>query len=131
GAYPALRFVAVRFGEHVGIGTTLQEALDQVFQGDSGATTGENPIPDQPPGGTPGQVPTPGPTASPAPSPTPGPVPSAPPASGSPAAKQLLAEAEALFGEADAALKAGDLATYQAKQNAAKAKVIEAMKALG
>lgn len=129
GAYPALRFVAVRFGEHVGIGTTLQEALDQVFQGDSGATTGENPIPDQPPGTTPGQTPAPDPTASPAPS-----SPSAPPASppgGGAAAKQLLAEAETLFNEADAALKAGDLAGYQAKQNAAKAKVVEAMKALG
>ena len=32
GAYPALRFVMVRFGQSVGIGDTLQEALDQVFR---------------------------------------------------------------------------------------------------
>ena len=32
GSYPALRFVVVRFGESVGIGDTLQQALDQVFQ---------------------------------------------------------------------------------------------------
>ncbi len=43
GTYPALRFVVVRFGEHVGIGNTLQEALDQVFVGDAGAETGEDP----------------------------------------------------------------------------------------
>ena len=43
GTYPALRFVAARFGEHVGIGNTLQEALDQVFSGDAGAETGEDP----------------------------------------------------------------------------------------
>lgn len=138
GAYPALRFVAVRFGEHVGIGSTLQQALDQVFQGDSGAKTGENPITEPPPG----QAPTPGapaPNPTTAPSPAPGSVPSgsaapqpAPSTSakGPEAAKKLLAEAETLFGEADAALKAGDLANYQAKQNAAKDKVVEAMKAL-
>ena len=32
GSYPALRFVVVRFGQSVGIGDTLQQALDQVFQ---------------------------------------------------------------------------------------------------
>ena len=37
GSYPALRFVLARFGQQVGIGDTLQEALDQVFAGDSGA----------------------------------------------------------------------------------------------
>ncbi len=41
GAYPALQFVVVRFGQQVGIGDTLQDALDQVFKGDSGAKTGE------------------------------------------------------------------------------------------
>jgi uncharacterized membrane protein (UPF0182 family) len=38
GSYPALRFVVVRFGQSVGIGDTLQQALDQVFQGSSGGT---------------------------------------------------------------------------------------------
>lgn len=35
-AYPALRMVLVGFGEEVGYGDTLQEALDMVFAGDSG-----------------------------------------------------------------------------------------------
>ena len=39
GSYPALRFVVVRFGQEVGIGDTLQQALDQVFEGDSGVPT--------------------------------------------------------------------------------------------
>ena len=33
GSYPALRFVIVRFGQSVGIGDTLQQALDEVFAG--------------------------------------------------------------------------------------------------
>ena len=35
-AYPALRMVLVGFGEDVGYGDTLQEALDMVFEGDAG-----------------------------------------------------------------------------------------------
>ena len=45
GSYPALRFVVVRFGQSVGIGDTLQQALDQVFQGSSGGSTGEKAVP--------------------------------------------------------------------------------------
>ena len=37
GSYPALAYVVVRFGSHVGIGSTLQEALDSVFAGNAGA----------------------------------------------------------------------------------------------
>ena len=48
GSYPALRFVMVRFGQSVGIGDTLAQALDQVFDGDSGAATGENEVPAEP-----------------------------------------------------------------------------------
>lgn len=125
GSYPSLRFVAVRFGEHVGIGTTLQQALDQVFQGDSGVDTGENPMPEQPPGTNPSTPPT-----SPSPGSTPSVTPTTPPA-GEAAAKAALAEAERLFTEADDALKAGDLATYQTRTNEAKAKVAEALRALG
>jgi uncharacterized protein len=40
-SYPILRRVLVSFGEEVGFAPTLSEALDQVFQGDSGATTGD------------------------------------------------------------------------------------------
>ncbi|WP_426118685.1 UPF0182 family protein [Kocuria sp. LHG3120] len=38
-AYPTLRRVLVGFGEEVGFAPTLEEALDEVFQGDSGAQT--------------------------------------------------------------------------------------------
>jgi hypothetical protein len=39
---------------------------------------------------------------------------------------ELLTDASTLFDEADAALKAGDLGTYQQKVTAARAKVTEA-----
>ncbi|WP_120002790.1 UPF0182 family protein [Nesterenkonia muleiensis] len=40
-AYPALRMVLVAFGEEVGYGDTLQEALDMVFGGDAGVDAAE------------------------------------------------------------------------------------------
>jgi uncharacterized membrane protein (UPF0182 family) len=108
GSYPALRFIVVRFGEQIGIGDTLQAALDQVFQGDAGAETGENPVPpsDEQPV-PPGEV-----------------------LVGQERALELLGEAFTLFDGADAALREGDLAEYQSKVDAAEAKMLEAQKAL-
>src|SRR5699024_7367523 len=40
-AYPALRMVLVAFGEEVGHGDNLQEALDMIFDGDAGVDTAE------------------------------------------------------------------------------------------
>lgn len=40
-SFPVLRRVLVSFGDNVGFAPTLAEALDQVFGGDSGATTGD------------------------------------------------------------------------------------------
>lgn len=40
-AYPALRMVLVAFGEEVGHGDTLQEALDMIFDGDAGVEAAE------------------------------------------------------------------------------------------
>lgn len=40
-AYPALRMVLVAFGEEVGYGDTLQEAIDMIFEGDSGVEAAE------------------------------------------------------------------------------------------
>ncbi|NDK31382.1 UPF0182 family membrane protein [Nesterenkonia haasae] len=40
-AYPALRMVLVAFGENVGYGDTLQDALDMVFGGDAGVEAAE------------------------------------------------------------------------------------------
>ncbi len=109
GAYPTLRFIVVRFGEQIGIGATLQEALDEVFQGDAGADTGEANVGGQEreqtqptnPKDTPAQV------------------------------RTLLDQAQSLFQEADKALKDGDLAEYQKKVNEAKAKISEADKLMG
>ncbi len=110
GAYPALRFVVVRFGEQVGIGATLQSALDKVFDGDAGGSTGEQPVDEEPIPGI-----------------------SEDPGSELPVDQQatdLLTEAMALFVEADAALKEGDLSTYQSKTEAGTAKAEKALSIL-
>ncbi len=96
GSYPALTFVIVRFGQSVGIGSTLQQALDEAFQGDAGADTGEQPAEPTEPGG---EAPT-------SPEPT---EPGTPPE----AAKALLEQAQNAFVAADTALRNGDLAEYQ------------------
>lgn len=126
GAYPVLTYVAVRFGPHVGIGTTLQEALDAVFAGDAGAETGETPVSPAP---TPGGQPTTTPTTPTTPGATPpagpvGPVDEVAAAAAMDAANRAMTDAEA-------ALRSGDLATYQAKVNEAKAEIAKALKAMG
>ena len=118
GSYPALAYVVVRFGSHVGIGSTLQQALDEVFSGDAGADTGEKPAG------------TASPSASPSPSGSASPTPSGT-ATANPAAVALLDRAQTAFEAADAALRKGDLATYQSKVNEAKAALAEALKLMG
>ncbi len=56
-SYPTLRKVLVAFGEEVGFANTLQEALDQVFQGDSGASTADGADGPSPEPGSQPQVP--------------------------------------------------------------------------
>lgn len=108
GTYPVLRFVVVRFGTHIGIGDTLQEALDSVFAGDAGASTGEDTSgqPSEQQGGGTDQM------------------------SNEEAAKQLLQEASDAFGRADQALKNGDLGGYQAQMQTAQDKTREAYEKL-
>lgn len=106
GSYPALRFVIVRFGQSVGIGDTLQQALDSVFKGDSGARTGEG-----------ANGPTPAPSGSGKPNST--------------VAAQALAEAQRAFEAADKALAARDLGTYQSRIDAARAATERALRAMG
>jgi len=108
GGYPALRFVVVRFGDQVAIGDTLQEALDKVFEGDSGAVTGEKAA-----GG----------------SGTDQPAPAAP--TGTAAVTEQLANAEAAFLRADKALTDGDLGTYGSEIEKARQFVEAAQKASG
>ncbi|NLT30598.1 MAG: UPF0182 family protein, partial [Propionibacterium sp.] len=128
GSYPALRFVVVRFGEKVAIGNTLQEALDKVFEGDSGAETGEDPsaIDDDPPvDEQPGETPTGDtPTGEDPPAEEPGTVDEG-------AARQALTEAEQAFEAAERALGEGDLGTYQEKNAEARAAVRRALDAMG
>ncbi|QGF24427.1 UPF0182 family protein [Raineyella fluvialis] len=117
GAYPALTFVMSRFGNSVGIGTTLQQSLDQVFAGDAGATTGETGGAAQPtsPGTSPSTTP---PSTSTAPVDQAG-------------LQKAVAEAQQAFTDADKALKAGDLGTYQKKTQEAQAAVARMRQALG
>jgi uncharacterized membrane protein (UPF0182 family) len=137
GAYPVLTAVVVRFGEHVGIGETLQEALDAVFEGDAGAETGEEPTTTDPmdPGSTlePSETPVATPTESAAPTETAAPVelPSDLPADPQQAASVLLQEAQDAFVAADAALTNGDLATYQAEIEKARQYLEQAQAQLG
>lgn len=121
-AYPTLQFVIVRFGEHIGIGDTLQEALDQVFGGDAGADTGEN-VDDR----TGSDTATPPAGSEDPPS---GDQPGGGSTDTATAAKELT-DAQAKFAEADEALKTGDLATYQQKITEGRAAVSRAEKALG
>lgn len=113
GSYPALQFVAVRFGDHVGIAATLQEALDQVFAGDAGASTGETG------GGT-----TPPPDTQPT-----------QPGTNAPADQQAavaaMQKAESAFVAADTALRNGDLAEYQKQVEIAKTELADALAKMG
>jgi len=93
-AYPLLQKVLVNFGEQIGFGDTLQDALDQVFGGDSGTSTGE-----QPSGGNGGKTP---PTT---------------PSTPSQALATALADAQKALADAQAALAKGDFAAYGAAQN--------------
>lgn len=109
GSYPVLRFIVVRFGDHIGIGETLQQALDMVFQGDAGASTGEEPTTGE--GGA-GEGTT------------------LPPATGSAAVKAALEAAVVAYQAADEALRAGNLAEYQRQVDLARQKVAEAQAAM-
>ena len=130
GSYPLLRFVVVRFGETVGTGDTLQEALDEVFKGDAGVDTGEEPIT----GGTPDGEPAPenpdepgSPSAAPSDPPTQAPTGKVDEA----AANKALDEASAAYEAAQKALTDGDLAEYQKQNKAAEAAIKRAVRALG
>ena len=105
GSYPVLRFVAVRFGQSVGFGTSLQAALDQVFQGNAGASTGED-------GGTSGGS---QPTGE----------------ADNPAALAALDDASQAYTDAQKALTSGDLGEYQDKINQMQEDLVKAQRALG
>jgi uncharacterized membrane protein (UPF0182 family) len=103
GTYPVLQFVAASFGDDVGFGQTLDEALRVAL----GLQPGSAP-PDQETGGEPGG--DGGETAQ-----TP---------------SELLAEASDRYNEAQDALKEGDLATYQRRINEMNDLIKDAQQAL-
>jgi len=145
GSYPVLRFVAAMFGNQIGIGDTLQSALNSVFGGDAGASTGEEVTPSTggdgststPPATTQPSTaaPTTGAPSTAAPS-TGAPATSAPTGAATPSTPQQQAQADlqaasAAFDAAQTALKNGDLATYQSQIAIAQQKVAAAQSALG
>ena len=132
GSYPALTYVIVRFGQSVGIGTTLQEALDRTFGGDAGADTGEGPVDPVEPPTDPGQPtdPTPPPVDPTEPPVDPG-EPTDPPSTPEEAARRSLQQAENAFVAADAALRNGDLAEYQRQVTRARESLQDALDYMG
>jgi len=150
--YPLLRKVLVSFGDNVGFADTLSEALDQVFGGNSGATTGEQAVngdagaANDTNESTDGQDPTAGGgAASPAPSTDPTASASAPAsASTDPSASgasdpkaeldQALSDAQTAMSDSDTARSKGDWAAYgeaQKRLNDAVNRAIAAQQKMG
>jgi uncharacterized membrane protein (UPF0182 family) len=102
GSYPILQYVVASFGDQVGFGQSLDEALRQALRGESGTV----PPPETPPDTGGGQT-------------TP------PPANAE--VEQLLQRADQAYQDAQDALRNGDLATYQDKVQEMQALIQQAM----
>ncbi|WP_106814300.1 UPF0182 family membrane protein [Microbacterium timonense] len=114
---PKLQKVLVSFGDDIAFEDTLNEALDTLFGGDSGADAGDTDV-----------EPTPG--ATPAPTPEPTPTPSEPTTPSEPADdyQAALQEAQQAMLDRQAALEKGDWAAYgeaDARLTAAVEKLIQ------
>lgn len=115
GSYPVLQFVAASFGETVGFGTTLEQALQVAL----GLQAGQIPTDTGDAGGD---------GATPSPSPSPSPTPAAP--AGEKTTDQWLQEASQAYATAQQRLAAGDLAGYQQQINAMNQAIIGAQESL-
>ncbi len=119
-SFPLLRRVLVAFGGQIGFGETLDEALDDVFGGDSGVQAPDAGAGGGTPTATPPVSPgssatTPSPTSSPTGTPT-----TSPPAqTGDPAARldAALQDAQQAIVDGEAALAQGDFAAYGEAQD--------------
>jgi uncharacterized membrane protein (UPF0182 family) len=98
---PQLQKVLVAFGNDVAFEDTLDEALDALFGGDSGADAGDG-----------GVVPTPGPTPTPGETPAPGETPTPEPTEPTDAYEAALQDAQQAILDREAALQAGDLTAF-------------------
>jgi uncharacterized membrane protein (UPF0182 family) len=111
---PALRKILVAFGDELAFEDTLQEALDALFKGDSGANTGDGDV-------TPTPTPSPSGTADPT-------DPTSDPGDGDSAFQAALKDAQKAMMDRDEALKAGDLTKFaeaDARLTAAVEKLLE------
>lgn len=127
GSYPRLNAVAVAFGDKIAWAGSLDDALNDLFGGSSGAQAGDTgtttPATPAPGTGTPGATPTPT---------TPAPTTTTKAPTGTPDAAALakaLKDAEAAYAEGEAALKAGDFAAYGEAQQKLKAALKRAVEA--
>jgi hypothetical protein len=103
---PVFQKVIVGTPTQIVWGSTLQESLNQIYQGAGGTGPGGSPAP--------GSSATPAPTATPTQAGAPTPLPSV---SLSGSAQDLIAQANAHYAAAQTALRNGDLATYQKEMN--------------
>lgn len=103
---PLLHRVLVAFGEEIGFAATLQEALDQVFGGDSGAETADGGGTPEPGTGEPGTE-----------------------TNAEARLRSALERAAKAMADADAAMTAGDWAAYGSAQDRLNAALADAIKA--
>ena len=111
--YPLLQRVLVSFGDSIGFAPTLDEALDQVFGGDSGAQAGDADVAPAEPGT--GEEPPTGTTEV--------------PVAAQQRLTQALADAQAALTEGNTALSTGDWNAYGAAQERLAQAIQEAMAA--
>ncbi|MGO1590348.1 UPF0182 family membrane protein [Ancrocorticia sp.] len=136
--YPLLQYVLTSFGDGnpIGFGSTLEEALDQTFGGDSGAEAGDADVSGQKEDVTEGEAPDDEATGEPteAPSEEPTAEPTEEPTGGSAGdAQQRLDDALAKAGEAiqtsNDAMASGDWAAYGQAQEDLEAAIADAIDA--
>lgn len=136
-SYPLLQYVLVAFGDQVGFAPTLDEALDQVFGGDSGAQAGDSDVDaaereeageaivegEDPAEGEPSEEPSEKPSEEPS-------APAAPPA-GSPQDRlsQALDDASKALKDSHTAMENGDWAAYGKAQDELDKALEQAIKA--
>ncbi len=113
-SYPTLQRVLVAFGDKIGYAPTLNEALDLLFGGDSGAAAGDVNVQKDPAAGgsTGGATSTPG-------------------ASGNAALVKALKDANAAISAGQAALAKGDFAAYGEAQKQLETAIADALAAEG
>ncbi|MFH5824033.1 UPF0182 family protein [Georgenia sp. AZ-5] len=110
--YPLLQRVLVSFGDEIGFASTLDEALDQVFGGDSGAEAGDAEVQPETPDG---QAPPSGTTEV--------------PAAAQERLTQALADAQQALEDSNTALAQGDWTAYGEAQERLTTAIGEALAA--